>query len=114
MFFRDDGERGVKTTQAIPNGSFVCEFEGNLLSRHECEEAEGEYEKEKKAVYILGVCYPCSAQYSRCGDIVSATGSTHKMMIFKGRMPWLIYTAGITGLVGEVMCGQYNKVWMYK
>ena len=55
----------------------------------------------------------CSAQYSRCGDRVSAPDSTHKM-IFKGRMPWLIYTAGITGLVGEVMCGQYNKVWMYK
>lgn len=58
MFFRDDGQRGVKTTQAIPNGSFVCEFEGNLLSRHECEEAEREYEKEGKAVYILEVCYP--------------------------------------------------------
>ena len=33
----------------------VCEFEGNLLSKAECEKTENEYEREGKAVYILEV-----------------------------------------------------------
>ena len=33
----------------------MCEFEGNLLSKAECESAEKEYEAEGKPVYILEV-----------------------------------------------------------
>ena len=52
---REDGERGVKSLKLIKSGQFVCEFEGNLLTKGECEVAEKEYEKEGKAVYILEV-----------------------------------------------------------
>ena len=52
MYVREDGERGVRL---IKSGQFVCEFEGNLLTKGECEVAEKEYEKEGKAVYILEV-----------------------------------------------------------
>ena len=52
MFLRPNGERGVRALQQIKTGSFVCEFEGNLP---ECEEAEREYAREGKLVYILEV-----------------------------------------------------------
>ncbi|CAI8001763.1 hypothetical protein GBAR_LOCUS3258, partial [Geodia barretti] len=48
-----DGERGVRALQQFKSGSFVCEFEANLLSKAECEEAEKEYVEEGKPVYIL-------------------------------------------------------------
>ena len=52
---RNDGERGVRAVQPFKSRSFVCEFEGNLLSKAECEQAEKEYEAEGKRVYILEV-----------------------------------------------------------
>lgn len=55
VFVRPDGERGVRTLEAVKNGSFLCEFEGNLLTKEECEEAEREYSSEGKPVYILEV-----------------------------------------------------------
>ena len=52
-----DGERGVRALESIKSGQFVCEFEGNLLTKGECEEAEKEYKRAGKAVYILeGAC----------------------------------------------------------
>ena len=52
---RSDGERGVRALVPIRSRTFVCEFEGNLLSKAQCEEAEREYERGGKAVYILQV-----------------------------------------------------------
>ena len=45
----------MRALKAIRSGTFVCEFKGNLLSKAECEEAEKEYEREGKPVYILEV-----------------------------------------------------------
>ena len=53
----------MNTTQAISNGTFVGEFEGNLLFRYECEEAEKEYEKEGKPISIFEVFYPNNNGY---------------------------------------------------
>ena len=58
VFIRPDGERGVRALQQFKSGSFVCEFEANLLSKAECEEAEKEYVEEGKPVYILEVYIP--------------------------------------------------------
>ena len=33
-----DGERGVRALQLIRSGTFVREFEGNMLSKAECED----------------------------------------------------------------------------
>ena len=52
---RKDGERGVRALQPFKSSSFDCEFEGNLLSKAECENTEKEYEAEGKPVYILVV-----------------------------------------------------------
>ena len=48
MYVREDGERGVRSLKLIKSGQFDCEFEGNLLTKGECEVAEKEYEKEGK------------------------------------------------------------------
>lgn len=55
VFLREDGERGVKALENFRSGSFMLEFEGNLLTQQECEAAEQEYEREGKPVYILEV-----------------------------------------------------------
>ena len=52
---RDDGQRGVVSTEDIKLGQFVGEFEANLLTKAESDLAEREYESEKLPVYTLKV-----------------------------------------------------------
>ena len=58
MFQRDDGQKGVRATTAFKQGSFVCEFEAELLTKEQFEAAEREYQEKNIPVYGLQVHTP--------------------------------------------------------
>ena len=84
----------MRTSKAIKNGEFVLEFEGNLLTKSQCEEAEKEYEKDGKPVYILeahGHYFDPTMHPSALGKYINHTAQGANLKLFppieaRGRM----------------------------
>jgi hypothetical protein len=55
VFRREDTEHGVRATAAFQEGSFVCEFEADVLTKAQFEVAEKEYQEQNIPVYGLQV-----------------------------------------------------------
>ena len=48
-------EKGVRATSSFKSGTFICEFEGTLLTKEQFEAAEKEYQEKNLPVYGLEV-----------------------------------------------------------
>jgi hypothetical protein len=72
---REDTEQGVRATAAFQEGSFVCEFEADVLTKAQFEVAEKEYQEQNIPVYGLQV----QLQPSSLMNTLSLFNSCHRL-----------------------------------